>query len=884
MRLEDLTIALRPRQTWEAADLGCALVRRDYGRLLGLWLLSATPVWLLLAALFWRWPLGFGLAAWWLKPLYGRLLLHHLSRAAFGSRPTLRQALREWPRLWWRHGLPSLLWRRLSMIRSFAMPVLLLEGQHGRKARARIRALALDGGSSGASVTWVFVKLELAVWLGLSALVSTVTPEASLPDWREWLQNPDVWMQVSPAAQWQGNLLYLAAMTLIEPFYVGAGFGLYLNSRTKLEGWDIELTFRRLAERLRPAAGLVLLALMLPLAGLAETPSDPKEIIAEVVKRPEFEEHWRTQRVWVPDQPARPDPTGLPYLAPLLQALGYATVALLAGLLVYWLVRNRHLLRRRPGPAHPPAPETAPGIVMGLEIDPASLPADIPGAAAEAWRQGRTREALSLLYRGSLGRLVEQQRLTIRDSDTEDDCLTRVGQSGDAGTCAFFTRLTRVWVGTAYAGRTASEEEFHQLCRDWPFDSAAAPRPAPRWSGTVALCLLLPVLAGCKGHWEEVQLPQGYRGKARSDPFLAAQMLLAELGHETRLQPALISWPSPQDGVLLLSAETGLPEVRSRQLLQWTRNGGHLIYALAGGTPYNDWSMFSSLSPPADSDRRDPVLAALAVRRESRPWTPETPPKKRDQPKPAPAQSSRREEPKDVRTQRTRLEWRKRVFQIELPSQTTLALARPLRADEFALGTPTKAGALSLRHGAGRITVLSHARPLRNRYLDEQDHARWLAELVGPEPRQVEFILAVQRNFWSLLWERAWMPLIGLAAIVLLWLWRNLPRFGPLRRVELYETRHFADHIASLGQFFHRLRRDDVLLGAAAESVRALALQRHPQLRSAPGDEALIEHLSRSSSLPSERIQRALSTTAGTSPHDLVQRLQDLQSLRQSLT
>lgn len=882
MRLEDLTITLRPRQTWEAADLGCALVRRDYGRLLGLWLLSATPVWLLLAALFWRWPLGFGLAAWWLKPLYGRLLLHHLSRAAFGSRPTLRQALREWPRLWWRHGLPSLLWRRLSMIRSFAMPVLLLEGQHGRKARARIRALALDGGSSGASVTWVFVKLELAVWLGLSALVSTVAPEAGLPDWRAWLQNPDAWLQASTAAQWQGNLMYLAAMTLIEPFYVGAGFGLYLNSRTKLEGWDIELTFRRLAARLRSAAGL-LLALLLPLTSLAEAPRDPQEVIAEVVKRPEFEEHWRSQRTWVPDEPSRPDRTELPYLAPLLQALGYAIVALLAGLLVYWLVRNRHLLRLRPGPAKPP-PEAAPGIAMGLEIDPASLPADIPGAAAEAWRQGRTREALSLLYRGSLGRLVELRQLTIRDSDTEDDCLTRVGQSGDAGTSAFFSRLTRVWIGTAYAGRAASEEEFHQLCRDWPFEAATAPRPARRWSGIATLCLLLPVLAGCKGHWEDVQIPQGYRGKARSDPFLAAQMLLAELGHETRLQPALTSWPSPQDGVLLISAEAGLPETRSRQLLQWAGNGGHLIYALAGCTPYNDWSMFSSLSTTVEGDRRDPVLTALQVRRESRTWAPETPPKKRNQPKPPPAPGSRRDEPADVRTQRTRLEWRKRTFHIELPSQTTLALARPLRADEFALGPPAKAGALSLRHGAGRITVLSHARPLRNRHLDEHDHARWLAELVGPEPRRVEFILAVQRNFWSLLWERAWMPLIGLAAIVLLWLWRNLPRFGPLRRVELYETRHFADHIASLGQFFHRQGRDDVLLDAAAESVRTLALQKHPQLRNAPGDDALIELLCRSSSLPAERIQRVLSATDGTSPHDLVQRLRDLQSLRQSLT
>ena len=28
---------------------------------------------------------------------------------------------------------------------------------------------------------------------------------------------------------------------LIEPFYIAAGFGIYLNSRVHLEAWDIEL-------------------------------------------------------------------------------------------------------------------------------------------------------------------------------------------------------------------------------------------------------------------------------------------------------------------------------------------------------------------------------------------------------------------------------------------------------------------------------------------------------------------------------------------------------------------------------------------------------------------------------------------------------------------
>ena len=44
MRLEDLTVALRPRQPWEAVDLGCAMTRRDYGRVMLLWLITVVPV------------------------------------------------------------------------------------------------------------------------------------------------------------------------------------------------------------------------------------------------------------------------------------------------------------------------------------------------------------------------------------------------------------------------------------------------------------------------------------------------------------------------------------------------------------------------------------------------------------------------------------------------------------------------------------------------------------------------------------------------------------------------------------------------------------------------------------------------------------------------
>jgi len=45
MQLEDLTAEVRPRSHWEAADLGFALVRRHFPKLLAGWLLCVGPLW-----------------------------------------------------------------------------------------------------------------------------------------------------------------------------------------------------------------------------------------------------------------------------------------------------------------------------------------------------------------------------------------------------------------------------------------------------------------------------------------------------------------------------------------------------------------------------------------------------------------------------------------------------------------------------------------------------------------------------------------------------------------------------------------------------------------------------------------------------------------------
>ncbi len=120
MRLTESNVAIRPRSPWEAIDLGVLLAGRHRGLLMSSWAIVTLPVFCLLSALLWDYPTAAILLFWWLKPAFERLSLLILSQSLFGATPTLGQALKAWPATLKSQLLPSLLWRRLSLSRTFS--------------------------------------------------------------------------------------------------------------------------------------------------------------------------------------------------------------------------------------------------------------------------------------------------------------------------------------------------------------------------------------------------------------------------------------------------------------------------------------------------------------------------------------------------------------------------------------------------------------------------------------------------------------------------------------------------------------------------------------------------------------------------------------------
>ncbi len=402
------------------------------------------------------------------------------------------------------------------------------------------------------------------------------------------------------------------------------------------------------------------------------------------------------------------------------------------------------------------------------------------------------------------------------------------------------------------------------------------------------------LLCGCgEGHWEDAEKITGYKGKARVNPFLAAERLLNELGHDAHAAKSLGKLP-PHDAVIFISGEGGLPEGRAKQLLRWTYSGGHLIYFLDGTRPYNDFeTQFGAfISAMLLEEQKDPVLEQLGVGVQKRFPAEEIKEllekgagKQEDEDEADDEEKKSKEDDAKLESEED-VTWNGRTYHLSLGGFQHMILKRKLQPGEFAAGSKDESLALHLRHGMGTVTLLAHARPFRNHWIGEHDHARWLSALVGENgSKEVLFVAATTGSFFGLLWQHGWMAVVTLLLCLGFWLWQQMPRFGPLAEVELDSTRHFASHIGALGEFFWRMRRVTLLVNAARDAVWERVRERLRSLDdgSRQMNDQLAGEIARRSGLPVKRVTDAFDVTPPNSAHQFVNLMRDLQAIRRAL-
>jgi hypothetical protein len=238
MQIDAIALTLRPRSMWEGCDLGVRLLQFSMRSVYACYLIVAVPAFLLCLATYPIEPWLPAVFIWLAKPWLDQAILFALSRALFGE-PTAPVDLWAARRLLLRPNLLALLLLRLSASRSFKLPIVQLEGLAGREQRDRVRRLALRHRGVARAMTLAFANAELSLCASVLMLRVLLAPHIFGLGGGWWSG------LAGDQAGFISSIAYALAVGFLEPFYVAAGFGLYLNRRVELEAWDIEQEFRR---------------------------------------------------------------------------------------------------------------------------------------------------------------------------------------------------------------------------------------------------------------------------------------------------------------------------------------------------------------------------------------------------------------------------------------------------------------------------------------------------------------------------------------------------------------------------------------------------------------------------------------------------------------
>ncbi|MGY3040256.1 hypothetical protein ACVWWQ_001879 [Rhodanobacter sp. TND4EL1] len=499
MELERISVVLRPRVTREAIDLGAAMLRANARAVWSAWFAFTLPLFVACNALglLLDWPWLGWLLMWWLKPLFDRVPLYVLSRAVFDRAPSWRETLhgqRQWS---WRSTMAGLSWLRIDSSRALRLPLDLLEGASRQQRSARWKVLRRRIVGDVSLLTYGCLQFELVLFLSFWLFALLLIPHEWRPESLTGFFRDETQRMSSTWIVLGAGVAYLA-MSAIEPLYVACGFALYLNRRTQLEAWDIDLAFRRMRTRIEALGkvlGIVLLCVgLLPGAQAqgvgqsapktittsvdqvfgASSPGDEKrfaEAAAQVYRDPRFGgEH--AARAWRLKHPAAAERQDT---QPFFSAPGQWLSVIVKGML--WLLLVGALLalvgfawrwRGRWNSEPEAAAPMSPSPLSSREEAELSLPEDLAGATRALWREQRRREALALLYRGCVERTAQLLQLPPSKDATESDWLRRARAIEDPARARRVMAIVRTWQFAAYADRYPDDATMEQLLAGWP--------------------------------------------------------------------------------------------------------------------------------------------------------------------------------------------------------------------------------------------------------------------------------------------------------------------------------------------------------------------------------------------------------------------------------
>ena len=292
----------------------------------------------------------------------------------------------------------------------------------------------------------------------------------------------------------------------------------------------------------------------------------------------------------------------------------------------------------------------------------------------------------------------------------------------------------------------------------------------------------------------------GFSGEALRNPYLAALRLAQRMGFaadEVKAPPGLERLP-PRAVLILADHRQALTPAQRARLFRWVEGGGHLILEAEDHAVSDPWS-------DALNVRR------VRVRKNAGKDGPVTLPQA-----PAPMQLSGG------------------------ALGTRLELVAPNAGVRARVETAWGLQLVQLERGRGLVTVVADLAFAGNRQIGLADNAEFLWQLARslPDSRELLVFHRIERlSLWAWLTGNALAVLVSSAALLVLWLWRIGPRFGPVAVDLPPARRRLVDHLRASGRFHWMNRGRDRLTEAAREACLARLARAHPGFAALPPGE-----------------------------------------------
>ena len=327
-------------------------------------------------------------------------------------------------------------------------------------------------------------------------------------------------------------------------------------------------------------------------------------------------------------------------------------------------------------------------------------------------------------------------------------------------------------------------------------------RPAVIRMVFVAALVLLLVWISRNTHWEDITLPATLRGEASTEPLYAAQSFARHLGAQTSKEYAV---PSPgSDEVIFLRDWTwDLGSDRRGQLEHWVEAGGRLVMDDSVHFKRDDfkrWSGIEFFTPTVSKEERR--RRAKDEVGDCEEW---------QQAVSSPLTDDKLDRTYNICDERG---WQR---------------VRTARRVTWSASDRDGMWALRVPVGQGSVTVIA-AEPFLWRDLLKADHAELFVALTQLRSGdRLHFLSEASHPSLTTLAWRYGAPAIVLGGLaLLLTLWRNGTRFGPLIPADPPLRRSLAEQIRGTGRFALRYGGGAALHAACVRAMRTAAMRRIP--------------------------------------------------------